>query len=282
MLRNSEQTPFPATGKPGDAVLREIDQARANDWDWFSLKNLTASYYGGPDVAELAKEAFLRHIGDNVIHQTGLHPSVRKYETEVIDMVKDLFNAPEGATGTITTGGSESILMALKTARDRARELSGITEHQIVVPQSGYAVFNKLCHYLGIEVVQMDRSPGYRADVAGMRDAITGNTIMLVGSAPPFPLANVDPIAEIAALTEAHGIWMQSMPASAASCCPSRARSARRCRSSTSRSPASRRSRPICTNTAIATAAARSSADGNGGEKVVHGSGGMIPLRAAQ
>ncbi|HKJ95810.1 MAG TPA: aminotransferase class V-fold PLP-dependent enzyme [Gammaproteobacteria bacterium] len=189
-------------------MLAEMDRARAHDWDWFSLKNLTASYYGGPDVAEVAREAFVRHIGDNVVHQTGLHPSVRKYETDLIDAAKDLFRAPEGASGTITTGGSESILLALKTARDRARDLYGITQPEVVVPQSAYAVFNKLCHFLGMDVVQMDRSPDYRADVEGMAAAISPNTVMLVGSCPPFPLGNVDPIREIAALGREHGLWV--------------------------------------------------------------------------
>lgn len=195
------------SGIASQAVLAEMDEARENDWDWFSLKNLTASYYGGAEVAEVARQAFNKHIGDNVVHQTGLHPSVRKYETEVIDMALSLFQAPDRASGTITTGGSESITLALKTARDRARDLKGITEPEIVVPQSAYAVFNKLSHMLGIKVVQMTASPGYRADVAAMAEAITNNTIMLVGSAPPFPLGNVDPISDIAALAQAHDIW---------------------------------------------------------------------------
>ena len=195
------------SGIASQAVLGEMDKARENDWDWFSLKNLTASYYGGAEVAELAKQAFIKHIGDNVVHQTGLHPSVRKYETEVIDMALSLFHAPDGASGTITTGGSESITLALKTARDRARDLKGITEPEIVIPQSAYAVFNKLSHLLGIRVIQMSDSPAYCADVAAMEQAITANTIMLVGSAPPFPLCNLDPIGDIAALAQKHDLW---------------------------------------------------------------------------
>lgn len=208
MTQGSVTPGFPATGRPREAVLAEMDQARQHDWDWFSPTNFTASYYGGPDVAEVAKAAFNRHIGDNVVHQMGLHPSVRRYETDVIGMVKDLFHAPDDAVATITTGGSESIFLALATARDRARDLHGITTPEIVIPQSAYAVFNKLSHFLGIRVVQMQSSPGYRADVAGMREAITENTIMLVGSSPPFPLGNVDPIGDIAALAQEHGIWM--------------------------------------------------------------------------
>ena len=96
----------------------------------------------------------------------------------------------------------------MKTARDRARDLKGITEPNIVVPQSAYAVFNKLSHFLGIDVVQMTKSPNYCADVAGMEAAINENTIMLVGSCPPFPLGVVDPIEEIAAIAQKHDLWM--------------------------------------------------------------------------
>lgn len=208
MSKSPNKIVFPQNGMPAHDILDDMDAARAGDWDWFSAKNLTASYYGGADVAEVAKQAFVKHIGDNVVHQTGLHPSVRKYETEVIDMVKDLFNAPIGSAATITTGGSESIVLALKTARDRAREIKGIDTPNIIVPQSAYAVFNKLSHLLDIDVIQMKQSPGYRADVPAMDAAINENTIMLVGSAPPFPLCNVDPIEDIAALAQRHGLWM--------------------------------------------------------------------------
>lgn len=191
-----------------DDVLNEMNQARANDIAWYDLKNLTASYYGGSDVAEIAREAFCHHIGDNVVHQRGLHPSVARYEQDVLAMVKSLFNAPENATGTITTGGSESIMLALKSARDRARQQNPqLGTPEIIVPQSAYAVFNKACHMLGIRLVQMDQSPDYRADVEGMKNAITDNTIMMVGSTPPFPYGLVDPIPELAAIAKAHDIW---------------------------------------------------------------------------
>jgi len=202
----SNQAFFPRAGKPAASVLAEMDDIRSGDTDWTSPGNLTASYYGGPDVAELARAAYLKHIGDNVIQQAALHPSVRRYERDVVDFTLSLFHAPEGATGTVTTGGSESIALALKTARDRAREQRGITAPEIIVPQSGYAVFDKLSHYLGIRVIRMSESPGHRADVAGMARAITANTIMLVASAPPYPLCTIDPVAEIAALAGARDL----------------------------------------------------------------------------
>jgi glutamate/tyrosine decarboxylase-like PLP-dependent enzyme len=198
---------LPRTGTPAQLVLAEMDRIRAGDTDWTSPKNLTASYYGGPDVAEVARQGFVRHIGDNVIQQAALHPSVKTYEREVIDFTLSLFRAPEGATGTITTGGSESIALALRTARDRARDLKGITAPEIIVPQSGYAVFDKLSQMLGIKVIRMSDSPKARADVDGMARAITPNTILLVASAPPYPLCTIDPVAEIAALAARHDLW---------------------------------------------------------------------------
>ena len=198
---------LPQTGSAAEAVLAEMDRIRAGDTDWTSPRNLTASYFGGPDVAEVARAAYLKHIGDNVIQQAALHPSVRTYERDVVDFTLSLFSAPKGAAGTVTTGGSESIALALKTARDRARDLKGITAPEIIVPQSGYAVFDKLSQMLGIKVIRMTDSPGARADVVGMARAITANTILLVASAPPYPLCTIDPVAEIAALAEAQGLW---------------------------------------------------------------------------
>ncbi|MBF0280718.1 MAG: aspartate aminotransferase family protein [SAR324 cluster bacterium] len=197
-----------ASSQSREKVFIEMDKLRKKDFDWHDLQNLTASYFGGHDVAEIAKEAFCRHIGDNAVHQKGLHPSVSTYEREVLEMVFGLFNAPNEASGTITTGGSESIMLALKTARDQARaEKPEINVPELVVPQSAYAVFNKACHLLGIKLVQMSESPDFRADVAGMKEAVNENTIMMVGSAPPFPYGLVDPIPELAAIAKAHKIW---------------------------------------------------------------------------
>ena len=199
---------WPSNRQSQSDILAQMDELAQNDVAWFALKNLTASYFGGDDVAEIAKEAFCRHIGDNVLHKRGLHLSVDRYEHEVLEMVKSLFHAPPQSSGTITTGGSESIMLALKSARDRALALNPtMGTPEVLIPQSAYAVFNKSCQLLGIRIVQMDSSPNYRADVEGMRAAVNPNTIMMVGSAPPFPYGLVDPISELAAIAQENDIW---------------------------------------------------------------------------
>lgn len=190
-------------------VAQDLSSGRMADTDWTSPLNFSASYFAGDDVTRVARDAFLEHIGDNVTHRFGLHPSVQRYEHEVLDFVQALLNAPDGAHGTVTTGGSESIFLAMKAARDWARvERTQVASPEILLTHTTYPVFNKAAHALGIRVVQVSQSDGYRADLAAVEASITDNTIMMVGGAPPFPYGLVDPLPEMSALAAEHGIWL--------------------------------------------------------------------------
>lgn len=198
-------------GRLWSAVEADLDAGRALDTHWASPKNFSASYFAGDDVAFVAREAFLKHMSDNVTHSHGLHPSVLRYEEEVLEFVKYLLNAPANAHGTVTTGGSESLFLAIKAAREQARELKPeITAPEILLTHTTYPVFNKSAHALGLTIRQVPRSVDYRADLHALKQSITENTIMMVGGAPPFPYGLVDPLTEMSALAEAHGIWLHA------------------------------------------------------------------------
>jgi len=123
---------------------------------------------------------------------------VHRDEREVIDYAAGLFHGPEAA-GSITSGGSESILMGVKSARDRARRLHpGITEPEMVVPESAHPAFWKGAHYFGLKLVRVPLGPDLEIDLDAYRAAITDRTVLLVGSAPSLTLGMVDPIAELA------------------------------------------------------------------------------------
>ena len=200
---------FAAKGESWAEVEAALDEARAGDKLWNDPRNLRAAYDAGDDVIRVATEAFNRHLGDNVIFSTSSYPSLRRYEDDVVAMVLELMNAPEGASGSITTGGTESIVVAVKAAREWAREhRPQATAPEIIVPRTGHPAFNRAADMLGLKVVRLAESPAFRADVAAMARAVTENTVMLVGSAPPYPLGVVDPLPEIAALAEAHGLWL--------------------------------------------------------------------------
>jgi glutamate/tyrosine decarboxylase-like PLP-dependent enzyme len=198
-------------GRSWADIEADLDSCRRGDTHWTSEKNFSASYFAGDDVFHVAREAFVKHIGDNVTHRHGLHPSVVRYERDTSEFVQTLLNAPDGARATITTGGSESLLLAMKVARDRARALRPqITAPEIVLTHTTYPVFNKAAHALGLKVVQVSRSKNYRADPKDIEAAITGQTVMMVGGAPPFPYGLVDPLPEMSKLAEAHDIWLHT------------------------------------------------------------------------
>ncbi len=198
-------------GRPWSAIEADLDAGRAKDTHWASPMNFSASYFPGDDVTFIAREAFIKHMGDNVTHRFGLHPSVLRYEREVLEFVGRLLNAPANARGTVTTGGSESLFLAMRAARERARALNpGITSPEVLLTHATYPVFNKAAHALGLTVRQISTSVDYRADLQALRRGITEDTIMMVGGAPPFPYGLVDPLPEMSALASEHGIWLHA------------------------------------------------------------------------
>ena len=115
-----------------------------------------------------------------------------------------LHGGPE-AGGAMTSGGTESILMAVKTARERARAERGVTRPELVAPFSAHPAFAKAAHYLGLELKQIPLEPDFRADVAAAEKLIGDNTALVVGSAPNYPFGVIDPIPELAGLAAARG-----------------------------------------------------------------------------
>jgi sphinganine-1-phosphate aldolase len=200
---------FAADGLSAGDIASTMETMRAGDGAWDDPRNLKASYFAGEDVTRVATDAFNLHMGDNVIYGAAVYPSLPAYETDVVAMGLEMLDAPDGAGGTLTTGGTESICVAVKTARDWARDTKpGITAPEIVLPRTAHVAFEKAAQLFDVKVVRMAASVDYRADVPAMAAAINDNTIMIVGSAPPYPYANVDPIRDIAALAVAHGLWM--------------------------------------------------------------------------
>ena len=200
---------FAESGLSHADLIAEMDALRRSDRTWNEPKNLRASYDAGDDVVAVANAAYAAHIGDNAIYSAVSYPSLRRYEDGVVAMVCEMLNAPEGAVGSVTTGGTESITMAVKTARDWARAVKpSVREPELILPRTAHPAFNKAAELLGLKAVRMERSIEHRADLEAMARAIGPNTIMIVGSAPPFPYGLVDPIERLSALAERHGLWL--------------------------------------------------------------------------
>jgi glutamate/tyrosine decarboxylase-like PLP-dependent enzyme len=127
-------------------------------------------------------------------------------ERDVVSMTTNLLHGDDGSGGTMTSGGTESILMAVKTARDRAREVKGVTDPEMVVPVSAHPAFAKAGKYLAVALKQVPLRADLRADVAAAEKLISDRTVLVAGSAPNYPHGVIDPIPELAALAAGRGI----------------------------------------------------------------------------
>jgi glutamate/tyrosine decarboxylase-like PLP-dependent enzyme len=195
---------FPAKGTSHHEITAEMRDALSRDADWRGGKTWSLVYFAGDDVAAVLKEAY-----ELAFFTNGLGPaafkSLKKFEAEVVAMTADLLGNPDAA-GNMTSGGTESILMAVKTARDWALAEKGITEPEMVIPLTAHPAFDKAAQYLGVKVAHTPLREDLRADVTAVSAAITANTILLVGSAPCYPFGTIDPIPEIASLAQERGI----------------------------------------------------------------------------
>lgn len=191
-------------GMPRQEVLARMQQMRSDDARWKEGRTWSLVYYAGEEVSQLVAEAYTAFMAENGLSPIAF-PSLRRFEAEVLAIAADLFGKPDAA-GTMTSGGSESILMAVKTARDHARATRGITEPELVIPVTAHPAFLKAAHYFGLKPVRVPVGSDFRVDVAKMREAITANAALVVGSTPAYPHGVIDPIEEIAALAQARGV----------------------------------------------------------------------------
>ncbi|KAK4981684.1 Dihydrosphingosine phosphate lyase [Elasticomyces elasticus] len=196
---------LPAEGWTADQVRAELERlGEMKHTRWEEGRVSGAVYHGGEELGKLQMEAFGKFGVANPIHPD-VFPGVRKMEAEVVAMVLALFNAPDGAAGVTTSGGSESILMAVLSAREKARTERRVTEPEMIVPETAHTAFRKAASYFRIRVHLIPcPAPAYRVDVRTVSRFINSNTILLVGSAPNFPHGIVDDIPALSRLAIRH------------------------------------------------------------------------------
>ncbi|PVH81101.1 PLP-dependent transferase [Cadophora sp. DSE1049] len=186
---------LPSKGWSSETVLEELqDLATMDHTRWEDGYVSGAVYHGGEDLMELQAQAFGKFTVANPIHPD-VFPGVRKMEAEIVAMVLKLFNAPRDAAGVTTSGGTESILMACLSARQKAYAERNITEPEMIMPETAHPAFRKAAQYFGFKVHLVGSpAPSYQVDLSSIRRLINSNTALLVGSAPNFPHGIIDDI----------------------------------------------------------------------------------------
>lgn len=174
--------------------FREIERSK-----WKDGFVSGAVYHGNAEHIDFVNRVYAINSQSNPLHPE-IWPSTSKFEAEIVSMTANMLVGDQTShqvAGTVSSGGTESILLAMKSYRDWAKDTKGISEPEIIAPTTAHAAFDKAGEYFGIKIVRVPVESDFRADVDRMEEAITDNTIALVGSAPPFPHGIVDPIEEL-------------------------------------------------------------------------------------
>ena len=198
---------LPLTGTDWPALKSRMGDYAEGDVQWRQGKTAVYVFNAGPEVEQVQKEAYVAFMSENGLGPAAF-PSLKRMEAEVVDFGLSLLNAPQDASGVITSGGTDSITMALKAARDFARKEKGVTGPlNIVIPRSAHPAFDKASAIMEIEV---RRTPlrEFLADPAAMAVAVDASTVMIVGSAPCFPYGLIDPIAALSELAVSQDLWL--------------------------------------------------------------------------
>ncbi len=196
---------FPREGTPAAELLAELRGGRGDDLDWRGGKAFSLVYNVGDD----GLEQVLHEVANLYLHENALNPfafpSLLAMEQGIVAMAADLLGGRADA-GALTSGGTESIFLAVQVARDHARTVRGIAEPRVITANTAHPAFAKACKYLDVERVVVPVGDDLRLDVAAVADAVDDRTALVVGSAPCYPYGVIDPITELAALAEERGL----------------------------------------------------------------------------
>ena len=189
---------LPRHGSDWPALEARMREYAAGDVDWRSGRAAVYVFHAGEDVLRVASDAYALFQSENALGPLAF-PSLKRMEQEVVEIGLSLLHAPDGACGNMTSGGTESIFLAVKTCRDEARA-RGSRADLLVLPRSAHPAFDKAAGYLGLRCVRVPVAADLRADPAAMARATGDDALMLVGSAPCFPYGVIVPIEELAAV----------------------------------------------------------------------------------
>ena len=201
---------MPEQGRTWADVKTDMQERGQADAKWRDGRTAVYVFNAGDEIAAIQKEAYAAFMSENGLGPLAF-PSLAQMEKDVVSMGLGLLHGPEGSTGAMTSGGTDSITMAIKTARDYARANGRARERaNIVLPFSAHLAFDKACHLMDIEIrrIPIKTDGTYEADVEAMSAACDADTIMMVGSAPNFPHGIIDPIEALSDAAIRKGVWL--------------------------------------------------------------------------
>lgn len=199
---------MPQHGSEWPALKQEMIERGGGDAKWREGKTAVYVFNAGEDVLQVQKEAYTLYMSENGLGPAAF-PSLKQMEEEVVSMGLHLLHGSENAAGNITSGGTDSITMAIKSANEYAKsQREDLDKPNIVIPFSAHPAFDKASIMLNLEVRRVPVGQDLLADVSAMEKKIDDNTIMIAGSAPSFPYGLIDPIEKLGAVAVRKNLWL--------------------------------------------------------------------------
>jgi sphinganine-1-phosphate aldolase len=201
---------FPARGVDWPTLAGELEALKADDADWRRGRLASYTYFFREELLEVQKAAYTSYIAENGLASPRVLTSVPRLLDDIAVMTRALFHAPADAGFSFTSGGTESIVCAVKAARDRERARRGerFGLYNVVAPVSAHPALDKAGEYLDVEIRRTPVDAELRSDPTAVEGAIDGDTIMLYASAPSYVYGLVDRVEALAAIADSRGLWL--------------------------------------------------------------------------
>lgn len=197
---------FPEKGLAGDELNGMLTGHKSGDALWEQGRTFGFVFHPGDEYAQVSESYQTAFQYESTLNPSAF-PSLKKFEKDVVGMATGLMHGNSHVSGCMTTGGTESIFLALKVARDMANEKGELeAPFEVLLPATAHPAFLKACHYLSLKAVLVPVDENGRANPEAMEDAISSRTIIMAASAPCFPYGVVDPIENLGKIARKHSL----------------------------------------------------------------------------
>lgn len=196
---------IPLKGRKKEDIFQDLKLRKSQDFNWHNGRAFASVYDAGEEARNVIYDAYTMFLTDNLVDPT-LFPSLRDMENEVVSMCANLLQGDENVSGTLTSGGTESCMLAVKTAKFYAKKKNPNIQPEVILPYTVHFAFLKACEYFDVKPIIIPVKDDYKVDVDAIEKAINTNTVLIVGSAPSYAYGAVDPIEEIGQVAKKHNV----------------------------------------------------------------------------
>lgn len=207
-LHSSTSRGMPANGTDWAVLREQMLSMRTEDADWRAGRTPLHVYFAGDEVLKVAREAYGMFMSENALAPAAF-PSLKRMEDDVIRMALSLLGGGPGAAGNLTSGGTESIILAVRAAAKWFEDIGRRTARShLLLPESAHPAYDKAAELMGLPVRRYPIDASYRASAKLLACYVDADTMMTVASVPTLPFGTVDPVEQIAEVTRKHDIWL--------------------------------------------------------------------------